>query len=433
MNIPRTIAGSAALAVCGVAAYGLRHLSLDVPPPYWGGILAAVTVHAAIDGLLPRPLVRSAARRLWRPTASLALVAVVLVVMGYFLKISDTYSRLWSVYWLGSAWLCLSLLETLIPAGPRHKRLILVGDAATTGAFGQQLKDDGLAVFSTMTMAELLDWLASRDDIPSHADEIVLVGAIPTEAERSALILALHGRSIGLRYCVDLGPVLHTGGDGCVAGRPTVPLLPSMSWSDNAVKRLEDLILGGVLLVLLLPVLAVIALLIRREGPGPVLFRQRRLGMGGKAFTIYKFRTMTPSAGAEAEAPQVKANDRRVTRIGAVLRRYGLDELPQIFNVMRGDMSLVGPRPHAFPHDVKWSETVRGYTRRLQVRPGITGLAQIRGYHGLVEKQEEIEARVSLDLDYIRSWSLWLDLEILALTIPTLIRRSQDRLSAGRP
>jgi putative colanic acid biosynthesis UDP-glucose lipid carrier transferase len=165
-------------------------------------------------------------------------------------------------------------------------------------------------------------------------------------------------------------------------------------------------------LVLALPLIAVIAVAVKLSSPGPVLFRQRRYGLNGEEITVYKFRSMTVCEDG-AEVTQAIARDSRVTRIGRFIRRTSLDELPQLFNVLQGTMSLVGPRPHAVAHNEKFRRLINGYMIRHKVRPGITGLAQVHGLRGETETVEKMAERVRYDLQYLREWSPWLDLKIL--------------------
>jgi putative colanic acid biosynthesis UDP-glucose lipid carrier transferase len=182
------------------------------------------------------------------------------------------------------------------------------------------------------------------------------------------------------------------------------------------LKRSMDLIASGILLVLLSPLLALIAIAIRLDSPGPVLFRQRRYGLEGESFDCLKFRTMrVQENGAVVE--QARQHDPRVTGLGRWLRSWNLDELPQLLNVWRGQMSLVGPRPHAAAHNEYYRTRVRGYMRRHALRPGLTGWAQVMGLRGRTETLDRMEARVSADLDYIQNWSLRLDFKILLLTL----------------
>ncbi|MEI9990799.1 MAG: sugar transferase [Rhizomicrobium sp.] len=181
------------------------------------------------------------------------------------------------------------------------------------------------------------------------------------------------------------------------------------------LKRLLDLAIALPLLVLCAPLLAVLAAIVRLEAGGPVFFRQTRLGQGGKPFDIFKFRTMTVMENGE-QVVQAKQGDARVTRSGRWLRASSLDELPQLLNVIAGDMSLVGPRPHARAHDVHYAGLIANYTLRQDVKPGITGLAQINGHRGETPTVDTMRARVDLDIFYARNASLVLDLLILART-----------------
>jgi exopolysaccharide biosynthesis polyprenyl glycosylphosphotransferase len=169
------------------------------------------------------------------------------------------------------------------------------------------------------------------------------------------------------------------------------------------------------LLLLLSPLLLLVSAAIKLESRGPVIFRQHRKGFNGRPFTIYKFRTMTVCENG-ASIRQAQANDSRVTPLGALLRSTSIDELPQLINVLRGEMSLVGPRPHAVAHDDEYSKLIANYAFRHHVKPGITGLAQVKGFRGETARLELMERRVDEDLWYINNWSMWLDLWILIRT-----------------
>jgi len=170
-----------------------------------------------------------------------------------------------------------------------------------------------------------------------------------------------------------------------------------------------------------LPVLSVIALLVKWSSPGPVIFKQRRYGLDGQEIAVYKFRTMRVTEDGE-QIRQASKSDERITPIGAILRRSSLDELPQLINVLQGRMSLVGPRPHAIAHNEEYRKLIKGYMVRHKVLPGITGLAQVNGCRGETARLEEMEARVHYDLDYLRHWSPMLDIKILLLTVIKLFR-----------
>jgi putative colanic acid biosysnthesis UDP-glucose lipid carrier transferase len=188
----------------------------------------------------------------------------------------------------------------------------------------------------------------------------------------------------------------------------------------GVTKRLMDVTLSLLLLVVLSPLLALIAMAVKLSSPGPVIFRQRRYGLDGLEIGVHKFRTMTV---VEDSGPIVQAtkDDRRITPLGRFLRRYSLDELPQLLNVLQGSMSLVGPRPHAVAHNEQYRRLIKGYMIRHKVLPGITGLAQINGCRGETSRLEDMQARVDYDLDYLRHWSPLLDLKILALTVLQLL------------
>ncbi|MGD9968171.1 MAG: sugar transferase [Hyphomonadaceae bacterium] len=189
----------------------------------------------------------------------------------------------------------------------------------------------------------------------------------------------------------------------------------------GVVKRAFDVVASAALLVALAAPLALMALLIKLDSNGPVFFLQRRGGFRGKPFLVCKFRTMTTADDGATIAQAVKT-DARVTRIGAFLRKTSIDELPQLINVLRGEMSLVGPRPHAVAHDGAFRSVDRRYGRRFKARPGVTGLAQVRGCRGLIRADADLRRRVEFDLDYIDRWSFELDLWIIARTVLVILR-----------
>jgi putative colanic acid biosysnthesis UDP-glucose lipid carrier transferase len=194
---------------------------------------------------------------------------------------------------------------------------------------------------------------------------------------------------------------------------------PLSGW-DLIVKTLEDYILAATILILFSPLFLIIAILIRIDSPGPVFFKQKRYGFNNEIFEIFKFRTMIASAGTGARTRQAQPDDPRVTRIGRFLRKTSLDELPQLLNVLGGSMSLVGPRPHAVDHNEEYSRIIRGYFARHRVKPGVTGLAQVKGFRGLTDTIDKMESRVKYDIVYTENWSLMLDMKILLRTASVL-------------
>ncbi len=190
------------------------------------------------------------------------------------------------------------------------------------------------------------------------------------------------------------------------------PLLGIHKW----LKAAEDKILAALALMVFGPLMLLMAILIKLDSPGPILFRQRRHGWDGEVIDVWKFRTMYVSDCLEDHIKQATRNDPRVTRLGRFLRRTSLDELPQLFNVLQGKMSLVGPRPHAIEHNEYYSSKIDWYMTRHRIKPGMTGLAQVEGFRGETETLEKMARRVELDLKYINNWSVWLDLQILVRT-----------------
>lgn len=184
-------------------------------------------------------------------------------------------------------------------------------------------------------------------------------------------------------------------------------------------KRAFDIAMAFCALLVFLPLLLAVAALVRLESPGPALFRQRRTGLNGQIFTVFKFRTMTVAEDGEA-VRQATRGDARVTALGGVLRKFSLDELPQLLNVLRGDMSLIGPRPHAVAHDEAWSKLVPGYHRRFRARPGLTGYAAVCGFRGEVKELQAIVDRVGADNEYIDTWSFGLDMKVVWRTLPLI-------------
>ena len=186
-------------------------------------------------------------------------------------------------------------------------------------------------------------------------------------------------------------------------------------------KRALDVLIAGFALLLFLPLLAMVMMLIRLESPGEAIFRQRRTGYRGEVFTIYKFRTMTVTEDCAA-VRQATRGDARITAIGALLRKLSIDELPQLWNVMKGDMSIVGPRPHALAHDEHYGALIPTYAARFRARPGLTGYAQVNGFRGEIGDTRGMSDRVAADNSYIEEWSPVLDLAILVRTLPLIFK-----------
>jgi Undecaprenyl-phosphate glucose phosphotransferase len=269
--------------------------------------------------------------------------------------------------------------------------------------------------------------IGSTADLINHVRygeiDLVII-AMPLSAEDRVLQFAQQLRSlpVDVRLLSDaVGFNLANRPVSYWAGIPALNIAdkPMSGWN-SLFKRMSDLVLASIALVLLAPLLALVALLIKLDSPGPVLFRQNRHGFNHNLFDIYKFRTMRADATDHAAEKLVTKDDDRVTRLGRFLRRTSIDELPQLWNVLKGDMSLVGPRPHALSakaEDQLYDVAVAEYAERHRVKPGITGWAQVNGWRGETDTVEKIQKRVEDDLYYIEHWSLWLDGWILILTV----------------
>ncbi len=236
------------------------------------------------------------------------------------------------------------------------------------------------------------------------------------------LLESLQGTTASLYFVPDVfGISIIQGRLQDMNGVPVVGICDTpFTGTNGLVKRASDIVLASLILVLILPLLLLITIGVKLSSPGPALFKQRRNGLDGEEITVYKFRSMTTQDNG-ATVTQATRSDPRVTRFGTFLRRSSLDELPQFFNVLQGRMSIVGPRPHAVAHNTLYRELIKAYMVRHKVKPGITGWAQVNGLRGETDTIEKMRARVEYDLEYLRNWSLGLDLQIIARTVRLII------------
>lgn len=291
------------------------------------------------------------------------------------------------------------------------------------GVFDDRIGEDRLNPEGLNVAGRLEDLLkAARED---KIDQIII--ALPSAADRriadvakklEQLPVSVHIVTHISSDLIDEGPAHKVSSIGSV-GLLDVKKKPLADWSPM-IKRIEDIVIGSLLLIVSLPLFPLIALAIRMESKGPAIFSQRRRGLNQRIIKMLKFRTMTVTEDGAA-MQQAQPGDARITFVGRILRRTSMDELPQLINVLKGEMSLVGPRPHALAHDEQFSEIVESYANRHQVKPGMTGLAQVRGLRGQTSTNDKMEARINADIDYIRNWSLGLDVKILMLTIWAVI------------
>ncbi len=365
---------------------------------------------------------------------------VLLGVVGFLTKSTGNISRGWVIglYVLGLLSLCLLnwLTRRFIECGVAQRRIgprrvMLVGTSADIEEFWKRHRP-----------AVLADQIVSIVRLPGLSDQAfeaafhdALAGA-PTHARPfgidSVVILSGHLTPRLVKICVDTlsvlpvsihldtGPILDNVRSTeieRIGGIAAVMLArkPLDAWQ-SALKRLFDIVVAFAGLIALFPLFVIVALLIKLDSRGPVLFLQRRRGYNHHEFRILKFRSMTTLDDGD-RIEQAKVGDVRITRVGRLLRRFNFDELPQLWNVLIGDMSIVGPRPHAVAHDKQFETRIENYPRRLNVKPGITGWAQVNGLRGETDTDEKMSQRVEHDLYYIDHWSLWLDVKIVLMTV----------------
>lgn len=316
------------------------------------------------------------------------------------------------------------------------KRILIAGDAASVAYVGRRLRADarGIDIVGTVRFPsndrmsgdpterarEVGEAIAAVEEIARSAvlDEIVISMPWAESASIRAFVAGLAVVPATIHLAPDAsGAWTHHLSSARVGPLPTIRLSRApLTLKDRILKRCFDLIAASLLLAAALPLFAIIALLIKCDSRGPVFFRQRRHGFNQGEFRIFKFRTMTTLDDGEV-IHQATRNDPRITRIGALLRRTNIDELPQLINVIAGHMSLVGPRPHALAHNGEFEQKIRLYAKRHNVKPGITGWSQVNGFRGETDTLEKMQKRVEFDIFYIDNWSLFLDVHILCMTL----------------
>jgi len=376
--------------------------------------------------------------------ALLAWMATIMSLAGINYLVGDTKevfndsARLWYagvfLYLLGIRCAVHWQLSQWRSRGRLARRVAVLGSGPAAAAIAHRLRTAKEAVlvglFLDSEAPSGIDEVAGDADallslaVAGKVDEVIV--ALPLGSQNS--LNDLVGRFSALQTEIKIDPGLSAlkvvpRDFGFVAGVPTLTLQrrPLSGWGAPA-KRIEDILFGSLFLMMLAPIMLVIAILIRIETRGPIIFRQERYGFNNNRIVVYKFRSMHHRSERDPSVPQARRNDPRVTRVGAFLRRTSLDELPQLFNVLRGDMSLVGPRPHASAHNEKYARLIDGYLARHRMKPGITGWAQVNGARGETESPLQMKRRLDYDLLYIANWSLLFDFKVLAMTIPAVFR-----------
>jgi Undecaprenyl-phosphate glucose phosphotransferase len=434
-----------AAGVLADAAYGLTITALPTEITIYGG--AAALVAALLTCVLKE-------RGLYKPTALLnwtaQVRAVIMTWIGVFvflaacafaLKIGSTFSRI-TIISFAAVGLCgliaqrvfwRTILEDGLANGKLSGRtIVLISDSQPGSSLQQVLLRHGFRVRRHFVVSADRSHPSHWDDVISEAisyarhsnvDELFVAADLKNWAELREMTERLRLLPLPVNLVV-VGPTsellkrpLSAIGNATVIELQRAPLNPF----ELLIKRIIDIFLAGTTLIALLPLLAIVAIAIKLESPGPVIFRQTRHGFNGKPFQILKFRTMTVLEDGES-VKQAERCDKRVTWLGWWLRRASIDELPQLINVLKGEMSIVGPRPHAAVHDNHFDKIIANYAFRQRMKPGITGCAQVNGSRGGTATIKAMQQRVELDIWYIDNWSFHLDLAIMFRTMIEIVR-----------
>jgi Undecaprenyl-phosphate glucose phosphotransferase len=369
------------------------------------------------------------------------VVQVCAMALMFSLHKIDFVSRLWFVYWTGMAGASMiagrlvthSVLARVRHAGLNLQQVAVAGCGEHCDEIVRKIDTAPAAGFRASAAYNVKAGTTMNTRVPVFEDHEAFANyvrtqnvgevwlALPLTEERTILKLVDEFRNdlINIRFMPDVRTLaLFEGSVTNLLGVPTINLAAS-PLPPNAMmqKEIFDRFFALGALLAVSPVLLACAIAVKLSSRGPVFFKQRRKGADGRVFTIYKFRTMRLHAQKAGVLEQAKRGDPRITRVGGFLRRTSLDELPQFFNVLRGDMSVVGPRPHALEHDDLYQKVVSGYIHRYRIKPGITGWAQVNGFRGETDRIEKMEGRVAHDLYYLGNWSFGLDMKIILATI----------------
>lgn len=427
-----------AMAVGAVLAHGWRFGHFDLHDHYGLATvimaLLVILLNSALGGYERWRITRLSAL-LGRQFMMWLLVALLVTSVVFLTQSAERYSRLW----VGMALLISFVLaaagriaiQLLLREARRRGRslrsVFMVGPGLNILRVGRGMRatpEEGYCIAGIWRLgASEVDEVSlinlSRRVAESRAQEVWICVPLEMGPVVRSIFYALRHHTAEVRFIPefrDMQLLNHRMSE--VAGQYAFDLsVTPMNEVARLIKRLEDIVLGTLISLLVLPVCLMIALCIKLNSPGPVLFKQYRTGVNGKVFKVYKFRSMKAHKEREGQVTQASQHDSRCTAIGAFLRRTSLDELPQFYNVLQGRMSIVGPRPHALAHNEHYKELVESYMKRHKVKPGITGWAQVNGFRGETDTIEKMERRVEHDLWYIDNWSLWLDLRIIFLTI----------------
>lgn len=376
-------------------------------------------------------------------TLAWVLVIFLLLVFAFATKMGIDFSRGWLGIWSILGWGALvggrvSLrvgLRWLRSHGLNQRSIVIVGTEGLGTEVARRLQESpwiGLRI-SGFFCTDPTSRGVMVEGVPVHGGLEELAGyvarervdqvwiALPLKEEERVkyLLHELRHSTADIRFIPDIfGFRLLNHSFTEVAGFPVLNLsVTPMQGMNRLIKAVEDFALAALILLLISPAMLAIAIGVKLSSPGPVLFKQRRLGWDGRPINVYKFRTMVVHQESGNQVTQATKDDPRITPFGSFLRRTSLDELPQFFNVLQGRMSIVGPRPHALQHNEEYKELIDDYMLRHKVKPGITGWAQVNGWRGETDTLEKMQKRVEFDLYYIEHWSLWFDLKIIFMTL----------------
>jgi putative colanic acid biosynthesis UDP-glucose lipid carrier transferase len=370
------------------------------------------------------------------------MVVMVLVMLAFMSKTSADFSRLVVITWFVATPSCLvmarmltrTFLREMRRAGRNTRTLAIVGanaqgvrlieksrDAPWMGILPFGIYDD---VVNESVPDEVRPYLKGavadliREAHDGKVDYVYIVLSMQDGRRIEKLVSALADTTASVYVVPDMfvSDLLHARWTN-FHGTPAIRVYETpFTGVDGWIKRLEDYFFGALFLAIALVPMAVIGVAVKLTSSGPAIFKQRRYGLNGEVVDVWKFRTMSVCEDGE-NVLQAKKSDPRITPFGKFLRKTSLDELPQLINVLQGRMSLVGPRPHAVIHNEEYRKLIHGYMLRHKVKPGITGWAQVNGWRGETNTLDKMEKRIEYDLEYIRNWSLWLDLKIICLTV----------------
>jgi putative colanic acid biosynthesis UDP-glucose lipid carrier transferase len=376
-----------------------------------------------------------------------AVLVASLLALGYVTKFSEDFSRRVIVTWVLVTPVLLVMLSLILQGVTRAllrdaaqaRRAVVVGCTAASMELTKRLKlhvELGISVAGffddrgsdRLGCSDHAQLLGRFSDVAAFVNgrniDMIFIAIAPGQVARVRdLVNELGDTTASIYFLPDVsGFDMIQQRASEILGMPVVAMCETpFHGYRGLIKRLMDVTIASAALLVLSPLLLGVAIAVKRGSPGPVLFRQRRYGLDGREINVYKFRTMKVCENG-AKVTQAARNDDRVTPIGRHLRRWSIDELPQLINVLQGTMSVVGPRPHAVAHNEEYRKLIKRYMVRHKVLPGITGLAQVRGCRGETAKVEQMEARVLFDLEYMRRWSPMLDLEIILATAVAVVR-----------